>query len=787
MIGTDTGRQLSNRGRLEHVPHRDAGIQTGVDRRDQAHRRQRIPTQLEERLVHAYQPGRLNTQDLGVDAGQDLLHRIGWGTVVIAILIFRCRQRAGVEFAVDRQRQRRQHHDGRGHHVHRQPLGQRRAYPGRFRGPGHIPHQALVAGTVLTGDHHRLLDAVQPTECCLDFAEFDAIAADLDLLVSAPHIPQLAIGAPPHQIPGAIHPLSWRSRASERARHKPRRTQPRPTHVAGRQPGAGHIQLPDHSRRHRLQPAVEHEEPKMGQRHPDRAERVVHIAGNDLPERRMHRRLGDAIHIDQPRRPRMAVQPPPQARRLQRLTAKHHRLELQLTPQLRLQRIGGLQRIKRRRSLAQHSDLFSHQHRVQILRRAHHRIGHHHQPPAVKQRPPDLPHRKIERQRMTLRPHLPRQVQIGVQSLQQPRRVAVRDRHPLRGSRRPRGVNDVRDIVGGRHRQSRAGLASHSGIANIDHRQVTPVQPVGQTSRRDRSHRRGITKHKLNPGRRHARIDRHVRRARFHHRQHRHDRLSRPRQQQRHPLPRTHTPSNQHMRQPVRRLIELPVRHRQTLEGHRQRVGCACHLRGEHLRNRHPHTRLRQPRPITPALQPSALILIQHIHRRQPPPRISGHRRQHALESLHQCFDVADVENVGVEFDAKAQFVAWQGLDRQGIVVVFAVNELGDGQTVDARQCGGVERIVFVHEQGVEQVVKAGDAVDLVERQVLVLECVAVRGLQLIEQVGGSGGSCDVRPHRHRVDEQAHHRVRAHNLGGPARDRRTEGDIVPAGQPRQQL
>ena len=45
----------------------------------------------------------------------------------------------------------------------------------------------------------------------------------------------------------------------------------------------------------------------------------------------------------------------------------------------------------------------------------------------------------------------------------------------------------------------------------------------------------------------------------------------------------------------------------------------------------------------------------------------------------------------------------------------------------------------------------------------------------------------DVRPHRHRVDQQAHHRFRAGQLGRPARDRGAEGDIMLTGQPAQQL
>ena len=82
------------------------------------------------------------------------------------------------------------------------------------------------------------------------------------------------------------------------------------------------------------------------------------------------------------------------------------------------------------------------------------------------------------------------------------------------------------------------------------------------------------------------------------------------------------------------------------------------------------------------------------------------------------------VEHVGVEFDAKAQFVARHGLQCQRVVVVFAAGDLGDGQPVGAEQRGGVDRVVLVDEKGVEQVVVAGDAVDLAERQVLVLECV---------------------------------------------------------------
>ena len=112
-----------------------------------------------------------------------------------------------------------------------------------------------------------------------------------------------------------------------------------------------------------------------------------------------------------------------------------------------------------------------------------------------------------------------------------------------------------------------------------------------------------------------------------------------------------------------------------------------------------------QHRPVTPLIQPGVLGVIEQIHRRQPPVRVGGHRHQHPLQPLDQRLDAVRVEHVGVVFDAKPQFVARLGLHRQRVVVVFAAGEFGDGQLVVARQRGGVDRVVLVHEQGVEQLV----------------------------------------------------------------------------------
>ncbi len=132
----------------------------------------------------------------------------------------------------------------------------------------------------------------------------------------------------------------------------------------------------------------------------------------------------------------------------------------------------------------------------------------------------------------------------------------------------------------------------------------------------------GAASASMNPIRasRMRRVDRHIRRPGLEHRQHRHDRLSRPRQQQRHTLPRAHPLTNQQVRQPVRRLIQLAIGPRPPPAAHRHRLRSARHLRGEHHRNRHrSRRRPRQHRPVTDLIQPGVLSLVEHIDRRQPP------------------------------------------------------------------------------------------------------------------------------------------------------------------------
>ena len=186
------------------------------------------------------------------------------------------------------------HHRGRDH-VGRQPLGQlaRACRPGPA-GPGHIAHQALIAGAVLAGDHHRLLHPIQPGQCGLDLTELDAVPADLDLLIGAPQILQLPIGAATAPDPRCDTCVSPGRRRTDRPQtatrstrpgantHTPRRRRPHTTRRP-RRPAPAATTRPA-QKTPPLAPAT-----PIGTTRRARHQRRAH--------RRIHRRLGRAIPL----------------------------------------------------------------------------------------------------------------------------------------------------------------------------------------------------------------------------------------------------------------------------------------------------------------------------------------------------------------------------------------------------------------------------------------------------------------------------------------------------------
>src|SRR5436190_2498818 len=67
-----------------------------------------------------------------------------------------------------------------------------------------IGNQPRLLGSAISNNYGALAHRFVPVEHCLDFPQFDSIAAQLDLFVSSPEIFQLSIGAKPAEISGAI-------------------------------------------------------------------------------------------------------------------------------------------------------------------------------------------------------------------------------------------------------------------------------------------------------------------------------------------------------------------------------------------------------------------------------------------------------------------------------------------------------------------------------------------------------------------------------------------------------
>ena len=164
----------------------------------------------------------------------------------------------------------------------------------------------------------------------------------------------------------------------------------------------------------------------------------------------MHRRLGDAIHINQPR-PLVAVafKPGRQARRLQRLAAEDHAAQRQVGCRLRAaaaeRRLFGPEELAEgRRRLVEDGDPLRRQQAVEALGRAALPVGNDDQPAAVQERPPDLPDREVEGVGVEEGPHVVRaEAEPGLGRREQAVDVGVRDDHSFWSTGRARGVDDV--------------------------------------------------------------------------------------------------------------------------------------------------------------------------------------------------------------------------------------------------------------------------------------------------------------------------------------------------------
>ena len=138
----------------------------------------------------------------------------------------------------------------------------------RRRGPR--SHQPPIPGHVLPDDHRRLRHPRMAASTASTSPGSTRNPRIFTWSSARPANTSCPPARPPHQVPGPVHPLpaAPNGHATNRSAG-----QPRPPQIPPRQPRPGHIQLPRHPRRHRPQPPVQHEHPRIRDRPPDRRRR----------------------------------------------------------------------------------------------------------------------------------------------------------------------------------------------------------------------------------------------------------------------------------------------------------------------------------------------------------------------------------------------------------------------------------------------------------------------------------------------------------------------------------
>src|SRR5215510_12111925 len=111
--------------------------------------------------------------------------------------------------------------------------------------------------------NRSLRHARMPHQRRLDLPRLNAEAANLNLLVRAPHKLQNPIPTPARQVPAAVHPPP---RSTKPVRNKTLTRQTATTNIAPPNPSPRKVKLPNNTNRHRLQAIIQNVNPRV----PDR-------------------------------------------------------------------------------------------------------------------------------------------------------------------------------------------------------------------------------------------------------------------------------------------------------------------------------------------------------------------------------------------------------------------------------------------------------------------------------------------------------------------------------------
>ncbi len=268
-------------------------------------------------------------------------------------------------------------------------------------------------------------------------------------MVRTAKILERPVVTPAGEVAAAIEPGAGVAR--KRVGHEPIGRQAGTPQVAAGQSVPSHVNLAHDADRNGLPVAVEQNDSPTRNRHPDRARacRRVEVGRADRPVCHMHRRFGDAIHVDKPRRlVAVAVKPGAERFQLEGFASEDDQAQGKLVG--RVDRfISANELAKRRRGLVEDRHALRAQQRMKRVGRAAHPVGNDHEPTAKRKGSPELPHREIKRERVKHRPDIGRAELVPILGrCHQVGDVGVADHHALRPAGRARRINDVRRILG---------------------------------------------------------------------------------------------------------------------------------------------------------------------------------------------------------------------------------------------------------------------------------------------------------------------------------------------------
>eukprot|EP00659_Diplonema_papillatum_P016985 gene16985-biopygen17155 len=377
-------RQRRQAWLVEQHPH--IGAQAGLAHAlDQAHRQQRMAAEFKE-VVKT--PDTLDLQHVLPDLRQQGFHLAlrGFETTAEQRRLIRRRQALAVQLAIRGQRQQFQPDIGRRHHVVRQPALQVRSqrFNTQRRLGGVVSHQALVAGLIFTGQHHRVFHAGIAGEAAFDFTRLDTETPDFQLMVIAALVQQGAVRLPARQVAGAVQqPIA------ERVDDKFLGGQLRLVQVTLGHTRATDVQLANHAQRHRLLPCIQHVGTAVANRSTNRNTALTHRL--DLEGGGKRRGFGGAIAIQQVLR-RAVLKHPGDHLRVEHIAADDQVAQL---PEHRHQPVGVL--MEQPGGHPQHADgLLLQQGAKRGLGQQRGMLDHHHAA-AVEQRRPHIEGAGVER------------------------------------------------------------------------------------------------------------------------------------------------------------------------------------------------------------------------------------------------------------------------------------------------------------------------------------------------------------------------------------------------------